>query len=254
MSSPLSIDTSADPGSIGSKEGRDASRVGFAGSVLLHGLVLSALFVAGQQGLQAARGGATFIPVEVRVAGNGPPAPLPQASHQRQIARDVPAGPMPMGTPSAAAPIPSESREADGLAAKLQALAKLRQPDMSAQGNSSGAAMPAENDGAAFGLDNVYQVRDFLRAQVMRRWHLDVASLGHDHVAVPVRVQITRSGEVLKAEVLNADHAAVDPAYDEIAASARNAVLLSSPFVMPKGHYQNEMEVVLYLDPKDALR
>jgi hypothetical protein len=252
MSSPLSIDMSANVDPTGSRDGRGASGAGFAGSVLLHSLVLSALFVAGQQGLQAARGGATFIPVEVWVAGNGSPAPGPQASHQRQIARDVPAGPTPTGTPSAAA-IPSESPEADGLTAKLQALAKLRQPDMSAQGNSSGAAMPAENDGAAFGFDNMYQVRDFLRAQVMRRWHLNVASLGHDRVSVPIRVQITKRGEVLKAEVLSADHAAVDPAYDEIAASARDAVLLSSPFVMPKGHYQNEMEVVLYLDPKDAL-
>jgi hypothetical protein len=253
MSSPLSIDTSTDLVSIDSREGRGASRFGFAGSVLLHGLVLSSLFVAGQQGLQAARGGATFIPVEVRVAGNGSPAPVPQASHQQQIARDVPAGSTPMGTPSTAAPIPSESPEADGLTAKLQALAKLRQPDMSAQGTSSGAAMPAENGGAAFGFDNIYQVKDFLRAQVMRRWHLDVASLGKDHISVPIRMQITNRGEVLKAEVLSADHAAVDPAYDEIAASARNAVLLSSPFVMPKGHYQNEMEVVLYLDPKEAL-
>lgn len=254
MSSPLSVDISAGPGPIGAGEGRSASRAGFAGSVFLHGLVLSVFFVAGQQGLQAARGGATFIPVEVRVVGNGSPAPLPQTSLQQQIARDVPAGPALAGAPSAAAQIPSDSPEADGLTAKLQALAKLRQPDMSEQGDSGGAAMPAANDGAAFGFDSMYQVRDFLRAQVMRRWHLDVASLGRDHVSVPIRVEITSGGEVLKAEVLSADHAAVDPAYDEIAASARNAVLLSSPFVMPKGHYQSEMEVVLYLDPKDALR
>ena len=124
---------------------------------------------------------------------------MPQASHQRQIARDVSAGPTPTGTPSAAA-IPSDSPEADGLTAKLQALAKLRRPEMSAQGNSSGAAMPAENDGAAFGFDNMYQVRDFLRAQVMRRWHLNVAGLGHDRVSVPIRVQITKRGEVLEVE------------------------------------------------------
>jgi hypothetical protein len=254
MSSPLSIDMSAGPGPIGSGEGQKATRVGLAGSVLLHGLVLAAFFVAGQQGLQAGRGGAEFIPVEIRAAGTGSPAPLPQASLQQQTAPDVPAGPALLGTPSAAAPIPSQSAEPDGLTAKLQALAKLRQPDMSERGDSGGAAMPAEGDGAAFGFDSMYQVRDFLRAQVMRRWHLDVANLGHDRVSVPIRVELTGSGKVIKAEILSADHAAVDPVYDEIAASARNAVLLSSPFVMPKGHYQDEMEVVLYLDPKDALR
>lgn len=254
MSSPLSIDMSAGPGAIGSGEGRAASRMGFAGSVLLHGLVLAAFFVAGQQGLRAARGGAEFIPVEVRAAGNGSPAALPLASLQQQTAPDVPAGPALAGVPSAAAQTRSDAPEDDGLRAKLHALAKLRQPDMSEHGDSSGAAMPAEDVGAAFGFDSMYQVRDFLRAQVMRRWHLDVANLGHDRVSVPIRVELTGSGKVIKAEILSADHAAVDPVYNEIAASARNAVLLSSPFVMPKGHYQDEMEVVLYLDSKDALR
>jgi len=254
MSSPLSINASAAPHPAGSGEGRGASGAGFAGSVLLHGLVLSALFVAGQQGLQASRGGATFIPVEVRMAGNGTPAPLPQSSPPQRTARDNAADPAPLGEASAALQVPSDAPEGDALSAKLQALAKLRQPDMSAQGDSSGAAMPAEDDGAAFGFDTMYQVRDFLRAQVMRRWHLDVASLGHDHVSVPIRVEITSRGEVIKAEILSKEHAAIDPVYDEIAASARNAVLLSSPFAMPKGHYQDEMEVVLYLDPKDALR
>jgi len=114
--------------------------------------------------------------------------------------------------------------------------------------------MPAVNDGGAFGFDNTYQVRDFLRAQVMRHWHLDLANLGTSHVSVPIRVKITNGGEVIKAEILSAAHAAVDPSYEEIALSARNAVLLSSPFIMPKGHYQDEMEVVLYLAPRDALR
>ncbi len=254
MSSPLSVDTSAGPGPIGFGKGRGATSVGFAGSVVLHGLILVALFVAGQQGLRASRGGATFIPVDVRVAGNGTPALLPRAAPQQQTARNVPAGPIPAGEPSAAPQIPSDAPDADGLTAKLQALAKLRQPDMSEQGDSRGAAMPAVNDGGAFGFDNTYQVRDFLRAQVMRHWHLDLANLGTSHVSVPIRVKITNGGEVIKAEILSAAHAAVDPSYEEIALSARNAVLLSSPFIMPKGHYQDEMEVVLYLAPRDALR
>ena len=56
--------------------------------------------------------------------------------------------------------------------------------------------MPAEHDGAAFGFDTMSRCEIFLRAQVMSRWHLDVASLGHDHVSVPIRVEITSHGEV----------------------------------------------------------
>jgi hypothetical protein len=31
-------------------------------------------------------------------------------------------------------------------------------------------------------------------------------------------------------------------------------VLLSSPIALPAGHYQDVMDMVLYLNPKDALR
>ncbi len=40
----------------------------------------------------------------------------------------------------------------------------------------------------------------------------------------------------------------------DFAVSARNAVLLSSPIALPAGHYQDVMDMVLYLNPKDALR
>ena len=44
-----------------------------------------------------------------------------------------------------------------------------------------------------------------------------------------------------------------DPAYREVAVSARNAVLLASPIALPAGQYQDVMEMVLYLNPRDAL-
>jgi hypothetical protein len=45
-----------------------------------------------------------------------------------------------------------------------------------------------------------------------------------------------------------------DPMYREVAVSARNAVLLSSPISLPAGHYDHVMDMVLYLNPRDALR
>ena len=56
-------------------------------------------------------------------------------------------------------------------------------------------------------------------------------------------------GVVLKAEIVDTARAD-DPAYREVAVSARNAVLLSSPLSLPAGHYQGVMDMVLYLNPK----
>jgi hypothetical protein len=58
---------------------------------------------------------------------------------------------------------------------------------------------------------------------------------------------------VTKAEIVDSSRAS-DPAYREVAVSARNAVLLSSPLALPAGHFQGVMDMVLYLNPRDALR
>jgi hypothetical protein len=77
--------------------------------------------------------------------------------------------------------------------------------------------------------------------------------LRNHEVSVPIHVEITSAGVVLKAEIVDTARAA-DPDYHEIAVSARNAVLLSSPIALPPGHYQDVMDMVLYLDPREALR
>ena len=69
---------------------------------------------------------------------------------------------------------------------------------------------------------------------------------------MPIRVQVGSDGVVLKAELLDTPRSG-DPAYREIALSAKNAVLMSSPFTMPPGHYRGETDLVLDLNPRDAL-
>jgi hypothetical protein len=69
---------------------------------------------------------------------------------------------------------------------------------------------------------------------------------------VPVRVKIARNGEVLKAELVGSAHSG-DPHYDEVALSARNAVLASSPLALPAGQYDDVMDMVLYMNPRDTL-
>jgi hypothetical protein len=44
-----------------------------------------------------------------------------------------------------------------------------------------------------------------------------------------------------------------DPHYDEVAISARNAVLASSPLALPAGQYDEVMDMIIYMNPRDAL-
>ncbi len=257
MSTTESAEESFGTSLVGPRDAQRADWVaGFAASVILHGLALALLFIAGQHGLQVSPGGARFIPVEVVEVGDDTAAPGrlgTPVQPQQQVARPLPSDQTPLGAaPVASQPLTGEPA-ADPLEAKLQTLAKLRRPDADMQTGSSGTDLPATNDGAAFGLEATYRVRDFIRAQVERRWHFNLALLGTNQFSVPIHVEITSTGTVIKAEIVNAPHSG-DPAYDEVALSARNAVLLASPFSLPAGHYQDVMDVVLYLDPRGALR
>ena len=218
---------------------------GFAGSAILHGVVLFLLLAMAEHGMQTARGGLLYVPVEIATpspelrAGQKTTVPPPQ-----DIAHD------PAANSQQGAAGQSETAELD---AKLQTLAKLRQPDDATELGTSTSRTAAINDDAMPGQQALYNVRDLIRAQVERRWNFDLAALGDNHFSVPIRVEITSDGVVTKAEIVDNARSA-DPVYHEVAVSARNAVLLASPFALPPGHYQGVLDLVLNLDPRDALR
>ena len=136
----------------------------------------------------------------------------------------------------------------DALESKLQALAELRQPD----NTQSISRLLAANSAGLSGRPG-RGLEDLIRAQIERRWNLDLAALGSGDFSVPIHVEMTSKGVVLKAEIVDSGRTN-DPAYREVAVSARNAVLLSSPLSLPAGHYQGLMDMVLFLNPRDALR
>jgi len=96
-------------------------------------------------------------------------------------------------------------------------------------------------------------LKDFILDQVERHWNLNLANLKDADYSVPIRVKIAKSGEVLKAELIDSSRAG-DPRYDEVAISARDAVLALSPLALPAGQYDDAMEMVLYMNPLDTLR
>ena len=109
----------------------------------------------------------------------------------------------------------------------------------------------ATGDDIVSGPQGPFSVKDYIRAQIERRWNFDLAALGPKQVSVPIHVEITKAGVVRKAEIVDTA-SADDPLYREVALSARNAVLLSSPISLPPGDYQDVMDMVLYLNPRET--
>lgn len=138
---------------------------------------------------------------------------------------------------------------------RLNALSKLRAPETDTQalhGQGESRAESTSND-AEPGNDATYSLRDYIRAQVMRRWNLDLGAPGGRAIIVALHVVMKSNGMIATAEIVDKHRYATDGAYRQIAMSARNAVLLSSPIQLPPGTYPAETEMTIRLDPRDAL-
>jgi hypothetical protein len=144
----------------------------------------------------------------------------------------------------------------DALEMQLRALSRLREPNTDTR-LSGDAGRAAE---AASGLDDEaggrgdYNMRDIIRAQILRRWSLDMGRLGDRRFVVEIRVQLKRDGTVLGAEIVDRQRLASDAVFRWIAISARNAVILSSPLTLPPGIEAPQLDLTLKLDPRDALQ
>lgn len=217
---------------------------GFAGSAAMHGLALFVVLMVAQHGMQTARSGLLSVPVEVAAANPDLRAGEKSAVSPQQVPATNAASPAPSGANGKSA-----TAELD---AKLQTLAKLHQPDAATEPGTAASRASALDDDATPGQQALYNVRDLIRAQVERRWNFDLASLGDDQFSVPIHVEITEDGVVIKAEIVE-NARSTDPVYRAIAASARNAVLLASPLALPPVHYRGTLDLVVNLDPRDAL-
>ena len=204
--------------------------------------------VAAPQQPQAAAPSAprTIVPQQPRATVPQPPqisAPS-QAEAAIPNARN-PAEPSPSDTPT------------DALQAKLEALSKLRQPDSDARlRDGAGVSNLASGfDGARRGQGAAYSVRDYVRAQVVRHWSLNLEELGDRNVVVAIHVVLKPDGTLSKADIVDDPGYSRDAVFHSIALSARNAVILSAPFTFPAGGIAPDaMDMVLTLNPRDVLR
>jgi hypothetical protein len=161
---------------------------------------------------------------------------------------------------SAAAKLHQQPTPADTLATRLEKLAQLRQPPAPLppsprQQEGFGASnIDAASADAARGRDASYGVKDFVRAQVERRWNLDRGKVRGEDWSVSIRMVIEPSGRIDSAEVVDNPRFDSDSAYREFALSARNAVLLSSPLVLPPGSIDFAKDITVDFDSRAVSR
>jgi hypothetical protein len=179
-------------------------------------------------------------PAEIRA-----PIPVQRAGRPQEAASPVPRA----VSPNATRPAPL-----DAIDAKLRALARLRQPTSPLTiGEGSGTAMQDAANGAP-GDSATYAVRDYVLAQVLRRWTLDLSQVRNRPLVVRIAVVMKRDGSITGAEIVDAARARSDAVFRDIAIGARNAVLLSSPIPLPPGDYPAAMHFVLALDTRAVVR
>jgi hypothetical protein len=229
---------------------------GLACSLLLHGLFGLLIFWLILRPAQPPQPSLVrFLPIDLVQPApqtTSPPQPLkavvPHVAPSRP-AREVPSSPR---VPVALAPSRKQPPP-DVLEIRLRQLARLRQPDSTIPLPDNGASdEAATSDNAAPGAMAAYRVRDFLQAQVERRWNLDLKH-ARDEVIL-IHVVVARDGTIDQADIVDRARYASDAAWRSLALSARNAVLLSSPLNLPSGYKAGPIDVTLALNPKDVMR
>jgi hypothetical protein len=216
-------------------------------SLLLHGLLL--LLVLWYLGHRPAVTPAQLraLPVELVIGGGAGQASTVAPAARLQIAPAHPeSAPVPEGTNPKGTKQPE-----DELSAQLRALAQLKTPD-AALPNADNTAMPG-GGGDGEGEGN-YALKDFIRAQILRRWLPDLSVPGARDMPVLLRIRLLKSGVIEDVAIVDQRRFYADKAFHNMALSARDAALLASPIQAPGVRYEKTQTLTIDLDPKAVLR
>jgi hypothetical protein len=187
------------------------------------------------------------LPVELVLGGTMGQQASTAPATRLEIARPHPqSAPVPEGVSPTGTKQPQ-----DELTAKLRALAQLKTPD-TALPNADNSAAPG-GAGSGEGEGN-YPLKDFIRAQILRRWLPDLSIAGARDMPVQVRLRLLKSGVIENVEIVDKARFQIDTAFRNMALSARDAALLASPIEWPGGLAQKSQTLTITLDPKAVLR
>ena len=159
----------------------------------------------------------------------------------------------------AAVPEPKQAPDPtadDPLSKKLRELSQWNQPapPLPASPNlqdGSGLSNVTAGNGNGRAGNPTLGLKDYLRAQIERRWVLpEGAALRNDWVVV-LHLSI-KDGRVVTADIVDDPRMGRDPAFREFAFSARNAALLSSPLNIPPQFVELARDVSLDFNPRQV--
>ena len=186
------------PAGASETQGRE-SAAGLALSAVLHGLVLIVLLTVGVFGSEGPeRIGSLRGDRALGISSAAAPAQQKRGQSPQSNVAQPQSAPSPDGVATV-----TEPSRTDELQAKLEALAKLREPEAVTPSKENGAARPesvASGDDIVSGPQGPFSVKDYIRSQIERRWNFDLAALGPKQVSIPIHVEITKAGVVRKAE------------------------------------------------------
>ena len=218
----------------------EENRLGLAGSLLLHLLVILTSLWWGLHHpvLRAPPLKAMLVDLVAAPA----PLPGPPGRASAPLRAPVPAAPKRQGVrPKAVTPPPDE------LEARIARMAELSAPD---------TALPAADNGAGEGQGNGggYALADFVRAQILRRWWPTIDSQAQRGTPVAITLKLSRRGVISDVRIVDQARFVNDKLFREMALSARNAALLASPISLPPGRYDAVMNIAITLDPRAVLK
>jgi hypothetical protein len=216
-------------------------------SLLLHLLLLLAALWYVHQRPALTETVVRALPVELVIGGTMGQEASTAPAVRLEVARPHPeSAPVPEGT----RPNGTKQPE-DELSARLRALAQLKTPD-AALPNADNTSAPG-GTGSGEGEGN-YALKDFIRAQILRRWLPDLSLPGARNMPVLVRVRLLKSGMIDTVDIVDQERFNTDKIFRDMALSARDAALLASPIQWPGGLTQKSQTLTIDLDPKAVLR
>jgi hypothetical protein len=148
----------------------------------------------------------------------------------------------------------------DDLAARLESLARLRQPQAQVppsprqQDDLGLSNVTASNSSTPLGRQATYGVKDFIRAQIERHWYFDRASPGADDLLISIHLVLNGDGSVGSVSIVDDGSYSSNVSYRSVAISLRNAAWMSSPLKFPADRYDDVKDMILEFSPKDVSR
>ena len=136
------------------------------------------------------------------------------------------------------------------MSAKLRALAQLKSNDTALPNADNSAAPGGGGDG---GGEGNYALKDFIRAQILRRWLPDLSIPGARNMPVLVRIRLLKSGVIDDVTIMDQQRFHLD--LPSATWRCRRATPpCASPIQIPGARYEKTQTMTINLDPKAVLR